>query len=228
MANTIEWAEKEVALAKKKNKDDLYNGACYDDALRALKAIGIEKHSGMSWGFTTGVLYRLMRHLPLTPITEKDFKDVQPFTTHDDGHTSTQCPRMWSLFKDIWPDGKVQYHDQERAACIDADTGDTFYSWMGKILDELYPIKLPYMPEAVQYEIYYKDEHWRLADDTKGKADLWISTALFLLTPDRQRLEINRHWVAVPGMTEQRELTAEEYEKIQKNGKLVKSRRSKR
>ena len=230
MSNTIEWAEREVALAKKRNENDSIGNACYDDALRALKAIGVEKHSGMSWGFTTGVLYRLMRNLPLTPVTEDDFKDVKPFTTHDDGRTSTQCPRMWSLFKYTWPCGRVQYHDQDRAVCVDVDTGDALGCSVDSLLDELCPITLPYMPETDRYVIYYKDEIWRQHGDVRGKTDMMVRTALHLLTPDRQRVEVNRHWVVVLGVEGQRELTADEYADLQKTCRQVKyrSRRSSR
>lgn len=226
MSNTIDWAKNEVALAKKAHANDLYGNVCFDDALRALKAIGIEKHSGGSWAYTTNILYRLMRGLPLTPVTEEDFKDVKPYTEMG-GHAVRQCPRQSSLFRYDWPDGRVRYHDQDRTACVDLDTGDTIGCWLSEIVDELYPITLPYMPGEAVYELYFRTEHWHLKEASDGRYDIWVYMARYLLTPDRRRVVINRRWIANPGSTERLELTDEEYEKIQKNGKLMKSRRSK-
>ena len=68
-----ELAKKEIELFKK--KQDMYGQMCADSAFRAFMSMANDSHSGFSWDVTSGILIRLLYDLPLTPITDEDFKD---------------------------------------------------------------------------------------------------------------------------------------------------------
>ena len=121
------WVENEVRLAiereqaadredcerrgKKYNpKDFSYGGEIYKSALRAYKSLLKDGHSGMSWAFTTSVLTRMMKHLPLTPLNGTDDEWHECGIRNADGVVDYQNCRKSSLFKHVHPDGTVTYN----------------------------------------------------------------------------------------------------------------------
>ena len=117
---TYTLAEQECRLACKKenpnfdfDSDDFDSGcSCYKSALKAYKSLVEDEHSGMSFSFTRDILERLMRHEPLTPITDDDFKGGSLIYSDEDLasmglKSEIQCPRMSSLFRKETVDGKV-------------------------------------------------------------------------------------------------------------------------
>lgn len=73
----MEWANREVELACSKlekgngfEKD--YLAPCYRSALKAYESLMADNHSGASLELTTGILLRLLRGKPLTPIEDTE------------------------------------------------------------------------------------------------------------------------------------------------------------
>lgn len=149
-----EWAEREIAIACEKERGYFeeneggwdYGCACYESALKVFKGLLEDGHSGFSIVLTKNILNRLIDGKPLTPIEDVD--DIWNFTYEDGGYKHYQCKRMFSLFKTVSPDGKVKYSDNDRFYCIDIDRPDvTYFSGLiSRIIDELYPITMPYNP----------------------------------------------------------------------------------
>lgn len=116
----MEWAKREVEIASKRERGDKpesewdYGCACYDSALKAFESLCGDGHSGFSIGITKGILNRLIEGKPLTPI--EDTYDVWNVCSRGEngGVATYQCKRMSSLFKDVYPDGTVKYHDNDR------------------------------------------------------------------------------------------------------------------
>ena len=150
----MNWAEQECRLACKRENPDFdfdsddfdYGCSCYKSALKAYKSLCEDGHSGTSWGFTKNILIKLMEGQPLTPITDEDFFIVKSGIQFESDESlkerglksSLQCPRMHSLFRDETLDGKVIYHDNDRAYYVNVeDPSDTFHSWTG-FLDEMF------------------------------------------------------------------------------------------
>ena len=75
-----EWARNEVELACKRENPNRKDGewdygcACYESALKAYECLCDDGHSGMSFDITKNIVIRLMNGIPLTPITDEDFK----------------------------------------------------------------------------------------------------------------------------------------------------------
>ena len=218
------WAEQECRLACKKENPDFdfdsddfdYGCSCYKSALKAYKCLMDDNHSGMSFSFTRGILERLMRHEPLTPITDDDFKGGNLIYSDEDLasmglKSEIQCPRMSSLFRKETVDGKVTYCDVNRAYSVNVETpSDTFSCGREtNIVDEMFPIKMPYLPEKEEYKVYIQTF---LADKKNGDFD--TQGILYLITPEGKRIDINRYYTEKNG--EMVEISKDEYDELLK------------
>lgn len=153
----MEWAKREVEIASKRERGDKpesewdYGCACYDSALKAFESLCGDGHSGFSIGITKGILNRLIERKPLTPI--EDTEDVWNVCSRGEngGVATYQCKRMSSLFKDVYPDGTVKYHDNDRYYCIKWDDPNLCWhnGFIGKIYSEMFPLTMPYMPWVI-------------------------------------------------------------------------------
>ena len=215
-----DWAEQECRIACKKENPNFdfdsdefdYGCSCYKSALKAYKSLCEDGHSGASFGFTKNILIRLMDGKPLTPITDNDFPKVgyapDEWLKERRLKSSVQCTRMSSLFRDETLDGKVLYHDVNRAYFINIECpSDTYQSWDG-FIDVMFPITMPYMPENGKYKIYSQSF---LTDKNKGDFD--TKGILYVITPSGKKVDIgiyrheddNHKWV---------DITKEEYDTL--------------
>lgn len=216
-----EWAEQECRIACKKENPDFnfdsedfdYGCSCYKSALKAYKSLCKDGHSGASFNFTRRILERLMEGQPLTPITDDDFEGGN-YLYPDERLASLglkseiQCPRMSSLFRKETIDGEVTYNDLYRAYCIDIEKpSDTFSSSADNIVDELFPIKMPYLPEKGKYKVYVQTF---LTDKKNGDFD--TRGVIYLITPDGKRIDINRYYTEKNG--EMVEIPKDEYDEL--------------
>ena len=160
-----EWAERECRIACKKENPNYdfdsdefdYSCSCYKSALKAYKSLCEDDHSGTSFNFTKHILIALMEGQALTPITDEDFFSPEmPDTMPGEGSnflamrglkSDLQCPRMYSLFREETLDGKVTYHDNDRAYYIDVEHPSDMFSSNTDFLDEMFPITMPYKPK---------------------------------------------------------------------------------
>lgn len=205
-----EWARREVEIACKREAPDRKDGewdygcSCYVSALKAYESLMNDGHSGMSFGFTANILKRLLESKPLTPI--EDTPDVwYECMGWDDGVKHYQCNRMTSLFKDIYPDGTVKYHDTERYYCKDFVSGNTFHSGLeARLIDELYPITMPYDPPMGYYVVTVKE---LLTDRKNGDFD--TKAIMSIKTPDGYVKYVNRFFAVTK--TGWREIDLVEY-----------------
>lgn len=184
-----EWAENEIKLACVKEKDTKdsdfeYAKMCYDSALKAYKSMSEDGHSGMSWQITSKILIRLLKALPLTPVTEKD-KWIQ--ITENDKGTLFQSCRISSLFKRVDTDGNITYSDNDRVSCFDKNDVSFGFGLVGSIIDEMFPITLPYYPTEKGYRVFVEDF---LTKD--GKGDFDTVGIMYAYKPNGERIEINR------------------------------------
>ena len=195
------WAEKEVEIACRRerelsgNNDEWdYGCACYESALKALKSLAEDGHSGYSMSITKHILNRLIEGKPLTPIEDGD--DVwNEVSGMRDSYRTFQCSRMPSLFKYVYEDGTVKYSDINRIVCVDINNSFNCWSngFITRLIDELYPIKMPYMPESKQYNVYCEEF---LTDRKNGDFD--TIAVFYVKLPDGTTKDINRYFKDVP------------------------------
>lgn len=135
----------------------------------------------------------LVEGVPLTPITDDnaEWKEVE--------NNKWQSQRYPSLFKTIKKDGSIVYTDKNRKKW---KLGDD------RILDDLFPISLPYLPSSTK-KFYVEVETWECLD---GKSTVcWIQ---YVITPEMKYIPINKYYYDVDG--ERREITKEEFDERRK------------
>lgn len=190
------WAEREVNIACKREREDSgseegawdYGVACYESALKAFHSLCKDGHSGFSIGLTKQILVRLIEGKTLTPIddTDEEWNDISHYSEDKPG-TNYQCKRMSSLFKDVFEDGTVKYTDVNRCYCKDIHTGNTYNSVIvRRLIDEMYPITMPYIPEDKSYVVFCEDFLF------EGKGDFDTFGILYLRDPKDNTVPINR------------------------------------
>lgn len=113
-----------------------------------------------------GMLERALGDMPLTPITDGDFPDPkelagakEDYLKENDLRYSLPCKRLRSLYKEETLDGEVYYTDDDRTVCHDEEKPDVEFSceYGSKIVDRMFPIKMPYWPPMEKYEVAFKD-----------------------------------------------------------------------
>ena len=192
------WAEKEIEIACKlereasgvKNDDWDYGCACYESALKAYKSLIEDGHSGFSIVMIKHILNRLIDGKPLTPIedTPDIWNDISDIIGLNGEVVNYQCKRMSSLFKYVYADGTVKYKDIDRCYCVDINiTEVTYYSSLvQRIIDEMFPITMPYFP-GKPIKVYCED---LLTDRKNGDFD--TVGIFYAIKPDGEKVEINR------------------------------------
>ena len=216
----LEWAKREVEIACKRENPDKKEGefdygcACYESALKVFESLCEDGHSGMSIGFTKNILNRLIDGKPLTPIEDTDDVWSKRHRSKDLPYVTFQCKRMSSLFKMIYNDGHVEYTDVDRYYCKDIDNPIVSYTsgLVTRIVDEMFPITMPYSP-GPSIIVFCEDF---LTDRNNGDYD--TKAILYALkydeNGDQKRIEINRFFrVSVGDETGSwTEISKEEYE----------------
>lgn len=193
------WAENEVRIACERERAASktpeggwdYGGACYASALKAFKSLVEDGHSGMSISITKQILNRLIDGKPLTPI--EDTEDIWKYIRdRKDGSKVYQCQRMFSLFKQIYPDGRVEYRDTDYCFCVDLDNPNVSYhsGFVNRIIYEMFPITMPYMPPTIPYKVICET----FLFDKKNGGDFDTKGILYIITPDGERKDINRYF----------------------------------
>ena len=213
----LEWAKREVEIACKKEcgcKEEGefdYGCECYKSALKAFESLCIDEHSGCSIVFTKNILNRLIDGKPLTPIYDTDDVWRHSFDRKDTKAKVYRCKRMSSLFKEVYPDETVKYNDVNRVVGINIDSPDVHWH-MGladKIVDDMYPISMPYIPENELYKVYVEEF---LTDRRNGDFD---TVGVFhFIKPDGEKVEVNRFFKE--GERSFVEISKEEYEERRK------------
>ena len=213
MSTMTQWAENEVKLACKKENPDWdgksfdYGCSCYQSALKAYKSLCEDGHSGFSFAMTRGILIRLLNELPVTPI--EDTEDVWSDIDIQADYSEYQCNRMGRLFKKIFKDGTVKYHDTNRTIAID-ENGHGYSGSVCNIVDEMFPITMPYYPAVEKYKLY--TEEFVAKGFARDNEDYNTRAIHYLITPQGEKFEINRYFADTE--TEYMvEIAKEEYEK---------------
>lgn len=188
--NMSEWAKREVEIVKEDKTGDeelcKYADGCYDSALKAFLSLCEDGHSGMSIGFTLGILNRLVKGLPLSPIEDKE--DEWEVIERKDNHLTYQSKRCFALFKKVingevsyrFVDKTVVFYNGEEIGCHNGHAS--------KLVEELHPTTLPFMPPEKSYKVYCKE-----CESEQG--DYVLREYTYLINPDGEREELNRYFI---------------------------------
>lgn len=212
------WAKKEVEMLIEKNGDEgwsEYINNCAESAVKAFESLLEDGHSGFSINVTKDILNRLIDGKVLTPI--EDTPDIwnEP-NDYGKGYKSYQCKRMTSLFKRVYNDGTIKYTDVDRYVGIPIENPKSSYtsSRIRDIVDELFPITMPYYPKNKKYKIYTDDF---LYNENNGDFD--CEAFYYMITPNDERIDLNRFYY-YPDNDTIMEITKEQYDEMKKKSSL--------
>lgn len=165
--------------------------------MKAFGSLCADGHSGFSIGLTKAILNRLISNKPLLPIEDTDevWSDISDMSGLKGEERNYQCKRMSSLFKYVYADGTVKYRDVDRYHGVNINCPDAQYhsGLIDTVMDELYPITMPYMPTDRAFKIYTEDF---LVDPAKGDYD--TVGILYVITPSMDKVAINRYFKEAP------------------------------
>lgn len=185
-----DWAKRECEIAcKMQTEDDGYFAACCESALKAYDALLECEHSGASFYMTRSILKRLLYELPLTEI--EDVPENWDYITSEDDYDLYISLRMPSLFKYAYKNGEIKYKDQNRVVCRDLLTNTSHhYGLAEKIVNEMFPIEMPYRPDYGDEYIVYTELF-----STTGEPGVFNTVGIFyIMTPDKKRVDVNRYF----------------------------------
>lgn len=211
-----EWAKKEIELACKRENPDRkedwfdYGCACYESAFKAFESLLEDEHSGFSISITKRILNRLIDGKVLTPI--EDTPDVwrEISSCGDEIVEEYQCKRMSELFKKVYSDGTIKYSNINRIIGVNISDGVSLTNGLiSNIIDEMYPITMPYFPPDKPFRVYFEDF---LSDPKNGDYD--TMGIFYVLTPQDEEVEINRFFTEDGGSF--KEITEEEYDAMRR------------
>ena len=139
--------------------------SCYQSALDAYELMMNAEKSGSSFTMATIILNTLIDWKPLTPLqgTDDEWEKLgEDRYVSDHVNTCYRNKRYISLFKYVYDDGHVEYEDIKRVQCIkkydDCTFSSKYYmSYIAKLVNKMYPIEFPYMPEKRAYVAVLKE-----------------------------------------------------------------------
>lgn len=160
-----DWITERVSKECNGDGFDEYIIGVYHSAQKAYNYVISNVKNGYEYQEVIHYLFPILNDNVLVPIedVEEIWNDVNDFFLGRDEkkkriYTTYQCKKMSSLFKDVYSDGHIVYRDIDRAYCKEKCVGNggkeyysTYTSHLDKIVDDLYPIKMPYMPEVGRY-----------------------------------------------------------------------------
>lgn len=134
-------------------------------------------------------------NLPEIVDTDEVWSDISDMSGLKGEECNYQCKRMSSLFKYVYADGTVKYRDVDRYQGVNINCPDAPYhsGLIDTVMDELYPITMPYMPADRAFKIYTEDF---LVDPAKGDYD--TVGILYVITPSMEKVAINRYFKEAP------------------------------
>ena len=215
------WAEEEIKIAIGDNNTEKVFIDSYNNVLKAYKVLLEGNYSGLGMSFASALLRRLMAALPLTPIEDKDFfigdpkQECEEYLKERELKSDLQCPRMSSLFRKEDLNGNVTYNDIDRVVYHDIENEDNTWGASTKIIDEMFPITMPYYPSEKKYHVYMQEF---LTDRKNGDID--TRGYIYVKTPDDEIVYINRYFTTPEDGNGWKEISQEEYEYLLKNKRI--------
>ena len=215
------WAEHEIKIAIGDNNTEKVFVDSYNNILKAYNVLLKGNYSGLGMSFASAMLRRLMAALPLTPIEDKDFFTVDTKQQCDEYlkerglKSDLQCPRMSSLFRKEDLNGNVTYNDIDRVIFHDIENEDNTWGSSTEIIDEMFPITMPYYPSEKKYHVYMQEF---LTDRKNGDFD--TVGYIYVKTPDDETVYINRYFTTPEDGKGWKEISKEEYEELLKNKRI--------
>lgn len=203
--NEKKRAEKEVKLLKEKLEKE-HPGSTYiwDITLKVYKTL-INKYPYIftsDFGYRNRVLQNIQElagGFPLTAIdnTNADWQEIPNGALTKMRKANVvekyRSDRLSSLFKEVYKDGHIEYHDNYRVTTENFITGTEYVFGLSNLIyDEMYPIKMPYNHKSEWGAKVYIHDFVSDPEDKESNFD--TIAVLFTKKPDGKIVSINRYF----------------------------------
>ena len=211
--NEKKRAEKEVKILKEELEKE-HPGSTYiwDTTLKVYKTL-ISKHPYIftsDFGYRNRVLQNIQElagGFPLTAIdnTNADWQEIPNGALTKMRKANVvekyRSGRLSSLFKEVYKDGHVEYHDNYRVTTENFITGTEYVFGLSNLIyDEMYPIKMPYNHKSEWGAKVYIHDFVSDPEDKESNFD--TIAVLFAKEPGGKIVSIN-HYFRVPNDDEE-------------------------
>ena len=191
-----------------------YTLECIKSAQKAYCSLCADGHSGHSISETMAFLRRMVNHIPFTPLTE-DEAEWNEISDDEDGKLF-QSRRSPSVFKTVSSNG-TSYRDIDRVVKLDLETGlEWSNGWVTKMVDERFPITMPYMPSGKRFVVECRE-----FDSTNAEPGTYDTILIVRIVPkDGEPIEVNKAYKEVDlgnGKSELVEIGKREYNRRYKH-----------
>lgn len=205
--NEKKRAEKEVDFLKKELEKE-HPGSTYiwDVSLKIYNTL-ISRHPNVfigGTGFKDMVLQNvreLAAGFPLTAIDDAnaDWQEIPNGALTKMRKANVvekyRSGRLSSLFKEVYKDGHIEYHDNYRVTTENFITGTEYVFGLSNLIyDEMYPIKMPYNHKSEWGAKVYIHDFVSDPEDKESNFD--TIAVLFAKRPDGKIVSINRYFRA--------------------------------
>ena len=203
--NEKKRAEKEVKILKEELEKE-HPGSTYiwDTTLKVYKTL-ISKHPYIftsDFGYRNRVLQNIQElagGFPLTAIdnTNADWQEIPNGALIKMRKANVvekyRSNRLSSLFKEVYADGHVEYHDNYRVTTENFITGTEYVFGLSNLIyDEMYPIKMPYNHKSEWGAKVYIHDFVSDPEDKESNFD--TIAVLFAKEPGGKIVSINRYF----------------------------------
>lgn len=144
-------------------------------------------------------IQELLNKLPLTSIKEEnaDWQEIPNGALIKMRKANVvekyRSGRLSSLFKEVYKDGHVEYHDNYRVTTENYITGTEYVFGLSNLIyDEMYPIKMPYNHKSEWGAKVYIHDFVSDPEDKESNFD--TIAVLFAKKPDGKIVSINRYF----------------------------------
>ena len=180
----FEYAKKfiagQMANTSEPSDDDLLRLIHLDAAFEAFRALCLDDITGYDRTQALKLMRDLNNGFPLSPIEDVPEIWNEIPINKEEGSVAYQCSRYSALFKTVYSDGRVEFDDVCRCKGqhVDGPKGVAFTSGrIRKIVNEHFPITMPYMPPHDPYVVICLDFKY---DENDDKND-WDTQAFFYI-----------------------------------------------
>ena len=202
--NEKKRAEKEIKISKEKlGKDHPELLFVWEEALKVYNLIiSRYPHIFNNRDFGERVLQNvrcLNEGFPLTPIEDDDadWQEIPNGALVNMRKANVvekyRSNRLSSLFKEVYKDGHIEYHDNYRVTTENFITGTEYVFGLSNLIyDEMYPIKMPYN-HKIEWgaKVYIHDF---VSDPEDKESNFDTIAVLFAKRPDGKIVSINRYF----------------------------------
>ena len=151
--NINKWALNELELIEKncKSEDGLVEQKIITrDIMQIINVFENQGHSGMSAGYATSIINRLLNNKPLLPLTgeESEWGEVEEWNKDKNIQQNLRC---WAVFRENFDNSTATYMDGK---IFSEDGGNTWFTNRNSELKITFPYYVP-----TDYEYVYLDKN---------------------------------------------------------------------